>query len=184
MTPRTLLPLCLALLFWACQPKDPLPRATQFGANTFGCKIDGKTYIPDGGKPFSGLKPIEGGFFRIQSNSGQLGIYIRTYASTGEVLSIYISSYKSGTYKLDNSVPPSPYTPYPYHYAEYENSSGQSYMTSSTNTGQVVITKSDTLAGIISGNFHFQAGAVDLNGRSNGTGTVNITEGRFDIGLR
>ena len=34
---------CLKGLF-----DEKLPKATQTGANTFGCKIDGKSWIPDG----------------------------------------------------------------------------------------------------------------------------------------
>ncbi len=37
----------VALLFNSCK-KDPLPKPTQEGLNTFGCKINGKNYVPKG----------------------------------------------------------------------------------------------------------------------------------------
>lgn len=178
MTPRILLPLCLALLFWGCQPKEPLPRATQFGANTFGCKINGKTYIPDGGGSFSGIKPINGGISVISANPLIRGIYIRTYRSSKESLSFFINNYKTGSYELNANTSPSPLNFESF--GLYQIASGQVYMTSSINTGRVTITKADTITGIVSGSFSFKAGAVDLNGNPNGTGTVEVTEGRFD----
>ncbi len=179
MIPRTLLPLCLALLFWTCQPKDPLPRATQFGANTFGCKINGKTYIPDGGGGFSGLKPVEGGLFVIRQSPLVRGIFIRTYKSNKESLSLFLAGYKPGVYALDLDTSPSALNLRSF--GCYQIESGQVYMTSSINTGRVTITKADTITGIVSGSFSFKAGAVNLNGQPNGTGTVEVTEGRFDV---
>ena len=179
MTPRYLLPLCLALLFWACQPKDPLPRATQFGANTFGCKINGKTYIPDGGGGFSGLKPIYGGFYGVQSNPVKRGIYIQTSESSGQRLDLFIADYKLGVYEFNKDT--SPITQNLRSFGSYRIASGQVYMTSSINTGRVTVTKADTITGIVSGSFSFKAGAVNLNGQPNGTGTVEVTEGRFDV---
>ncbi len=179
MTSRYLLPLCLALLFLGCQLKDPLPRATQFGANTFGCKVNGKTYVPDGGGSFSGLKPINGGFFGIKATPLIRGIFIRTYKSNNESLSFFLAGFKPGVYALDLDTSPSALNLR--NFGSYQIESGQVYITSSINTGRVTITKADTLTGIISGSFSFKAGAVNFNGQPNGTGTVEVTEGRFDI---
>lgn len=172
--------LCLALLFGRCQPKDPLPRATQIGANTFGCKIDGKTYIPDGGGPFSGLKPIEGGYLITIHNPRRRVIYIRVYAQNKEQLSLYIDGFAVGTYPLNLTTRPRPDNPIPESYGFYQSTSGAAYITNAKCTGSVRITKSDTLSGIISGNFSFTP-CSSLTGSQQ---TVSITEGRFDIGPR
>ncbi len=173
-----LFPLCLTLLYWGCQPKDPLPRATQFGANTFGCKINGKTYIPDGGGSFSGLKPVEGGLSVISTNPVIRGIYIRTYASTGERLQIYLSDYKPGIYTLSDDTRPFPANTYPYHYAFYQAGKGGTvYITSSTCTGTVKINKADTLTGIVAGTFSLSPCST-ISGPDQ---AATITEGRFDV---
>ena len=46
-----LLLLVLTLMSTKCEKEKPeptLPPATQTGANTFGCKVNGKVYIPNG----------------------------------------------------------------------------------------------------------------------------------------
>ena len=56
--------------------------------------------------------------------------------------------------------------------------SGAGYMTTSQYVGKVVITRTDTIKGIISGTFEF-------TGHSAKTGqTISITQGRFDVGPR
>lgn len=72
--------LCVLLLsiglLLACDRKDPLPKPTQEGKNTFGCKIDGKPWVPDGGTGFQATKPLRGGFFSISTYPVlQTGIY-------------------------------------------------------------------------------------------------------------
>ena len=49
------------------------------------------------------------------------------------------------------------------------------YNTDSLNTGAITITKFDTINHIVSGTFYFKAKLED------GTETVNVTDGRFDI---
>lgn len=53
----------VSLLLLTCKKEGPLPYATQSGQNTFGCMINGKPYVPDGGGGWSGIKPLEGGYF-------------------------------------------------------------------------------------------------------------------------
>lgn len=53
---RWLALLSVALLLLTCKHNDPLPEPTQSGQNTFGCLINGKSYIPDGGRGFMAVK--------------------------------------------------------------------------------------------------------------------------------
>ena len=52
-------------------PIDQLPAATQTGANTFGCLLDGEAFIPSGGtNPLDCVYQFVGGgyFFALQGN--------------------------------------------------------------------------------------------------------------------
>lgn len=55
--------VCVTCLSLACQ-KEKLPKLTEEGKNTFGCKVNGKNWVPHGGGGFSGIPPVDGGFFR------------------------------------------------------------------------------------------------------------------------
>jgi hypothetical protein len=154
---------------------DPLPKPTQDGNNTFGCMIDGKAWIPDGGTGFMPTKPINGGFSYVKYNPKTIGISIRTYAKSGEFLEILVTSIKEGKYLLNEDTQPSPPSLFPKNYGVYSPSNnGNLFITSSKNIGEVLITKSDTASGIISGTFEFRA--ANSNGQQ-----VSITSGRFDI---
>ena len=52
------------------------------------------------------------------------------------------------------------------------------WITSAAQTGSITITKLDTVAGIVSGTFQFNA-ENDIDA----TKTITVTEGRFDIKL-
>jgi hypothetical protein len=156
----------------ACQ-KEKLPRSTQEGKNTFGCKVNGKNWVPKGGGPFSGINPTYGGFWY-----GFNQIYVEAY-DKDETIQIYLRNmFSTGEYSLNFNTIPQPDNLYPDNYALYSKGKGPSantYITTSEHTGKVFITKRDTVNSIISGSFHFNA----VNKR---TGEViKVTEGRFDI---
>jgi hypothetical protein len=69
MKVTALLPVFLGSLLLAvpyCKKnKDQLPSATQSGANTFGCLINGKARIPTGHGAGSGIEPTSGGFLEL-----------------------------------------------------------------------------------------------------------------------
>ena len=65
----------VTLLFNSCK-KDPLPKPTSEGLNTFGCKINGEVWIPTGTSGPGGTKTTlailkQDGTFRISANSPQ-----------------------------------------------------------------------------------------------------------------
>ena len=154
---------------------DPLPKPTQDGNNTFGCMIDGKPWIPDGGTGFMPSKAVQGGFFSISTYPvRKRGVFVRTVSKDDSEVQLYIDDFKIGNYPLNISTQVKPFAIEPKGaYGFYRSEANLVYVTSSKNVGNITITRSDTLTGIVSGTFEFMAG--------NSVGVVNITKGRFDI---
>lgn len=157
----------LLLLSFSCK-KDKLPKATQEGKNTFGCKVDGEIYIAQiQGISFSGAKPVTVNNF--QTNGFILStIDSRTGESYSKRVLIQLPYLQTtGKYQLGSS---SSYGQYEFNY-----SPGPNYQTDATHTGTVTITRCDLTNQIYSGTFSFTA--IDNN-----TGqVVKVTDGRFDV---
>ncbi len=166
-----LLHFCYSLLFFSCQ-KEKLPKPTQEGKNTFGCKINGKNWVPSGGGGFSGIKPVDGGFFENINT-----IYIRAY-SKDESVQLYLRDvFNIGEYSLSSNTIPMPDNLDPKSYGLYsvrKDNATSTYITNTMHAGKVIISNRDTVNKIISGTFEFTA--VNSNGK-----TVKITDGRFDV---
>ena len=154
--------LCISL----CCNKDKLTKATQTGANTFSCKIDGKTYVAQIQEiSLSGAKPI------VINNFESNGFILSTIDSrTGESFSSKVLIqlpylHATGTYPLNI---------YPYAVYRLNYSPGPYYQTDTSHNGIVNITRCDNTNRIYSGTFSFTA--IDKN-----TGKViKVTDGRFD----
>ena len=145
-------------------PIDQLPLATQTGANTFGCLINGEPFVvtntslqtaiyQDGGLLIGGQK-------NINNNLTQVSMFI-SEANIGVIIA------ENNLYVLNsNSVPKGEY------YIENQNCF---YFTSSNYTGSLMITKIDNINFIISGKFEFKSIS------ENCADIINITNGRFDL---
>ena len=166
------LPSCLKSLLQ--EEKETLPGATQNGAHTFGCKVNGQIWVPTGiheiyGTSISALTAS----FCVEPNRINFYILIsavKDYDSGPESLLIRINSDQAGTYILNGSNQPG------YHYPSSGSFGGAD--TDSLNTGKVIISKIDPVKNIIAGTFEFTA--IDKrNGR-----IYKITEGRFDAKSR
>ena len=164
----------VTLLSCKKQPVDQLsllPPATQTGANTFGCLVNGKAFVPR--KSFSlivrtDLKCTYGytehgylfgiGASRDLDNGSSDVVDITTDSlkiSEGEVIPLtkeFTPAMASGGYDLNLSF----------------------YTTDANATGQLTITHLDTVKHIVSGIFQF-------NAVSKGGDTVKVTNGRFDV---
>jgi hypothetical protein len=160
--------LCSCLLIACQKSKRELPDATQNGARTFGCKVNGALFTTSGdpkntwtnsGVTFA---TIADGSIEIAANqeNPDESVYMRfRFGDTAGVY--YLNSLY--TYK-----------------GRYTGSSGGgiaamggfTYMSDTEHTGVVNVTRYD--GNIISGTFSFDA--VNDSGR-----IVHITEGRFDI---
>ena len=147
-----------------------LPPETTIGAMTFGCKIDGKVFLPkDGGGfpgilieyPFLGNGPGGGWFLNIAARD-------RSVSSSKPGVSITTDSLlleEGNTYQLQK---------------QKGSANGLyflgifTYKITPPDSGSLIITKHDKTQRILSGRFSFTAS------RSTGE-KVTITEGRFDI---
>ena len=148
-------------------PVSQLPPATQVGANTAGCLVNGEAFLPKG----TGI--ILSCFYQDGLNFG-LGFSnkvgnidrIINIASLNEEL-IEGESYqlktveegsKFGEYSIDSVAPPNP----------------NYYSTTNIVTGELRITHHDFQNAIISGTFWYDA--INSNGQR-----IEIREGRFDM---
>ena len=173
---RLLTLLSLGLLLMTCKSQvDLLPSATQTGQNIFGCLINGKSYVPNGGNGFMPAKPINGGFLVIYYPI-RLGIYIATYAKDKQRIQLYLNDYTIGKHFLNSDTQTIPASLNHKNYGLYENDTTD-FVTSSAHTGFINVTKADTATGIIAGTFEFTAATKDGK-------TVTISNGRFDVNTR
>jgi hypothetical protein len=146
-----------------------LPPETTTGAMTFGCKVNGKVFVPKDGRGKPGLfvqyvnlgtGPGGGWFLNISA--------INWMPSTPEGVNINTDSLivsEGVTYSLK-------YRKKGFVGAFYEN--GPQY-DAKDNSGELKVKKFDNVNRIISGTFFF-TGTDNSNGQ-----TVSITDGRFDI---
>jgi hypothetical protein len=170
--------ICFSFVSICCQKQkeqEILPPATSEGKHTFGCKIDGVTWIPNGvheiyGTSMSALSAFVG----VHPLTHKFYIHIsaiKDHDDGVESLSMMVNADSAGTYLFNGSLQNG------YSYPAYASFSKAGYFSSVTDsvyTGKLVLTKVDERSRIISGTFEFRS--IDKN-----SGRVfTITEGRFD----
>jgi hypothetical protein len=151
-------------------PDPDLPPATQIGANTFGCYINGQPWTPKGN---IGL----GTNFYVSYDpnylEGTLDIRVDRVIENNDVEGITIFSGKCkgvGTYYFEKESNQSLI------FIQRKSNVFTTYNGKDLDTsmlGKLIITKFDLQAGIISGTFHFKL-------EKQGYPTIEATEGRFD----
>lgn len=162
--------ICMTVISLSCQ-KEKLPKATEKGNNTFGCKIDGKVFVPKQALTYPNMPPLRGSY---DESSG----YMQLNASEPKnsehngfqrYIRFDIKNLQSGNNSLNDNNTASVYL--------FENNQlDQQYETNATTGGTLTITRLDTVANIISGTFSFQAALRPDNSK-----ILNVTNGRFDI---
>ena len=158
-----------------CKKKDPdplsqLPPATQTGANTFGCLVNGQLYLPGGNNGTSNYAVLyESGprganlnilTYRVKDKGRQ---YINLSCgpiTQAQRFSLDIPVTEGTASYTDTSLPNS--------CSSYEGNQPPDYR-----KGHLTITKLDLNAGIISGTFDFTLAQP-------GCDTIKVTQGRFD----
>ena len=136
----------------------------------------------NGGSGWAASKPVSGGYISALPPVyfNETNVWIRTYKDN-ETITFYVRNVdKVGTYPLNFSTQPAPTSLYPQNYGEYVNyytGGADFYMTNSTYTGNMEITRADRPNAILSGRFSFTA--VSSTGK-----TIKVTDGRFDINQR
>ncbi len=172
--PYLLFILSLTLLAPSCK-KQPvnqlslLPPATQTGANTFGCLVDGAALVPESSGFFSG-PPFKSEY----ASTPQLAVFWIAGSRKSDDGSVANVSIVTDSLKISEgeTLLLSGYnTPGKASGAYAYNSTA--YQTNANVTGALTITRLDTINLIVSGTFHF-------NAVSKGGDTVRITNGRFD----
>ncbi|TAE41620.1 MAG: hypothetical protein EAY66_01310 [Sphingobacteriales bacterium] len=169
--------LCsLLLLSASCKkpsknPIDNLPPATQTGANTFGCLVNGEVFLPKGsgfGGPVLRCQYVfDNGFYtlylsasnRAQDINKSIRLVIKDIDLSPNLYVLNNDSTSKGEYSTINNL-------------LFTNS----YKTTLNNTGNLRINYWNPGKGVLSGNFSFDA--VNSIGEK-----VEIREGRFDVKL-
>ena len=156
--------LCTTILVLGCK-KLQLTRATEKGAHTFSCIVDGKVFKPDKASLFGG-PPLYASAHRNSLSinafkSGKTGF-------EGMRVRIYIGNITgAGTYSLNQD---QSYASYKLNYQ-----GGAHYETNRSYGGSITVTRYDTLANIYSGKFEFTA-LDTASGK-----VIKIKSGRFDV---
>jgi hypothetical protein len=147
-------------------PIDQLPTATQTGANTFGCLLDGEAFIPRGGiNPLDCVYQFVNGsyFFSLQGNKRDSQNNLELIGLSTNNLQIF----ENQTYSLNENIALNAYGTYAFN-AIFSR-------TNSIQTGNLTITKLDQTNQIVSGTFWF-----DVEHPISGE-IVEVREGRFDM---
>ena len=168
----------LALLlftFSQCKKKTEEPRLppeTTTGAMTFGCKVNGKVFVPKDGRGRPGLfvqyvnlgtGPRGGWYLNISTYdySAKKGIHIETD-------SLLLAEGVTYNFKKEKGYPL-------IFYEEVVNGTTEIYGKQIYDTGSLYITKHDQINRVLSGTFFF-TGTKISDGQK-----VNVTDGRFDL---
>lgn len=141
-------------------PVDQLPPATQTGANTFGCLLDGQIFKPSlTNNSYQCFYQLVDGeyYFLVRGSKNNIGIFVGTEKRSiteGQTINLIerLDGNGWGTYFLDTN----PYT------------------TNVINTGELKITKLDFTNNIVSGTFWYDV--------KDNQGLIHqIRDGRFDM---
>jgi len=150
-------------------PIDQLPQATQIGANTAGCLVNGEAFLPNNGS----VVPLNCNYLNGEDFSLKISNKI-----SNNLFTVLISQYntplqagqtyplntlfgvdtKTGEYFINTSPSPSP----------------NYFSTTPTITGELTITHHDFSNAFLSGTFWFDA--INSNGE-----IIEVREGRFDM---
>ena len=171
---------CFSVLLLASCKKEisELPSPTQTGANTFGAKVNGQLWAPQGFGPFPADNLLDATF---NSATGILMINARNFSSAPNETSFEIllaNVTGPGIYQLNKTTARASNTSYGLYFKNRLNPV-EEWMTTADYTGSVTISKLDVVNLIVSGTFQFEA--VSTNTPPT---TISITEGRFDIKIK
>lgn len=153
-------------------PIDKLPAATQTGANTFGCLVDGEAVTPTRRYIYNnnfnyGYDPTYGLSIEVVNEDNQ------DYSSQVEVKLRIANLAEGKTYLLtDYDIAGKGGAQYNRY---FKTGKSEFYVTSSQTSGLLTIIKLDPARKIISGTFSFKATNTTK------ANTVNVTDGSFDL---
>lgn len=161
------------------KPEDQLPPATQTGAGTFGCLLNGQPWTPSGNLTTPNFLAL----YDPTYHNGNLDV--RTYRNIDKLSNKQYLSFggdsinKVGLYHFITSNTFPMRGPRTVYFSDDNKSSPcnyYNYFPGTTTKGQLTITRLDKQQGIISGTFNFTLSQP-------GCDTIKITQGRFDYKL-
>ena len=163
----------------SCSKKvTELPEATETGAGTFGARVNGELWAPQGKGIIPHAPLLEASF----AGTDDYVINARNISKspTETEFEIYLKGVtRPGTYQLNQNTELRPAHTASYAYfVERTLTPTHQWMTNAQTTGTVVITKVDKAAHVLAGTFSFRA-----TDRSGG-GVLDVTEGRFDLTIQ
>lgn len=172
----------IAFMFFAlvgCKKNvSDLPAPGETGSNTFGAKVNGELWVPQGFGVMSTAPILEG---RITPD----GVFIeaRNFGSepTETEFELYIRGINGpGVYPLNSNtgIYPNQSASYAYYIKRKFNPINE-WITNSNYTGQITVTKYDPANHIIAGTFSFTAQEM-----TNSAEPLTVTDGRFDVKLQ
>ena len=170
---------CISIAFLAACKKEvkELPGATQNGANTFGAKVNGVLWAPQGFGSFPANDILEA---RMAGNV--IIINARNFSSSPNETEFQLTIFNvtaPGVYLLNTDVShPDGAASYGY-YVKRNITPQNEWITSSIYTGSVTITRIDAVNMIVSGTFQFNALNI-----YNAPEPMTVTEGRFDLKIQ
>jgi hypothetical protein len=167
--------LSFTLLASSCkkQPVDQLsllPSATQTGANTFGCLVNGLAFTPGGKGLIDG--PVLSCKYGLYANGYFFNLNASRKDHSGNFTAVSIQT-DSLKISEGETVPLTRFL-LPGYACGFYLGSLSDHITNDCARGQLMITHLDTINRIVSGTFHFNA--VSTSGD-----TLKITNGRFDM---
>lgn len=164
----------------SCSKKvTDLPEATQSGANTFGARVNGDLWAPQGKGVLPTAPLLEASF----AGNDSYVLHARNFSKspTETEFEIYLQGVtREGTYQLNQNTElrPSHTASYAY-FVERTMTPTHEWMTTSQTTGTVVITRLDKTNHVIAGTFSFRG-----TDKSGGGNVLDVTEGRFDMKIQ
>ena len=177
---KLLLSLAVALLTQCagCKTKDPfpnppptdplsqLPAETQTGQRTFGCLLNGQPWT-QAGDPLSGPLLTCGYLNRRLAIVANRAVVINGATNFQRISLVIDKMSQQGTYTLNDSTQ---------RFAHYENDATGCDVASSSKqpSGNVILTRFDPVARIVSGRFAFTLETPRC-------GKIVVTDGRFDV---
>ena len=183
ISPHAGLRLCLYVMLLAfascksCKKEvNAPPDATQTGANTAGCLIDGKAWVP---RSTNGDRPITGGYYASLPFRNSV---VLNFFDTRDMVQLYVKSVnKPGRYPLSFDTNADPVYTTTKNFGIYYvggfsiDDPDYNYITTSQYVGYVDFTVADTTNKLLAGTFAFDA--IDIPSKR----SIRVTEGRFDI---
>ena len=171
---KILLAFLPLILLISCNKDSELPPVTENGNGTFGAKVDGVAWAPKGFGPFPANDILE-----ARMSGTTITINARNFASSPNETEFQLTIFNvtaPGIYPLNTDVShPNGAASYGY-YVKRRYTPENEWITNSTYTGHVTITKIDMVNRIVAGTFEFNA--INMY---NAPQPLVVTEGRFDV---